>query len=110
MKVYLQRINKRYYAKFQKPDGKWTARALKGEGEEKATTSKVRAKLLLGDIAKQVEAEYATPLETGQSDVTVQQLISLTSGNSMPTITLRAGQVFSSCISSGSSSSSARIR
>jgi hypothetical protein len=36
----------------------------------------VRAKLLLGDIAKQIETEYATPVDAGQSDVTLQQLTS----------------------------------
>jgi Phage integrase SAM-like domain len=65
--VYLTKIEGRFHAKYQKPDGNWTTKSL-------GTKKKAKAKIELGKFAQKLALMRVQPVES-RGDRTVQQLV-----------------------------------
>src|SRR5881296_3846197 len=65
--VYLTKIRGRFYAKYKRPDGKWTTKSL-------GTKRKAKAKIELGKFAEKLPLLEAQPVEA-TPEHTMQQLV-----------------------------------
>ena len=65
--VYLTKIEGRFHAKYQKPDGNWTTKSL-------STKKKAKAKIELGKFAQKLALMRVQPVES-RGNQTIQQLV-----------------------------------